>query len=375
LRDVASWLFSHDHAQQRLDDEVTAGFRASVAVGEHGSIVDALDFVATAPVTHRQLSEFSDEGLVRLRRLGSQLAFLRGRTGLDLVDLVTLVEHEMLLDVEVAAATGAPSGGAWLQAFEDELAGYVATDENAGLGGFLSWLAAAERRDDMGPRSEQAERGTVQLLTIHGSKGLEWDVVAVPRLVEGELPGTSREGVGWLGFGELPYEFRGDAAELPVLGWRGVADQKEFDQSLKAFKDELVVRHQAEERRLAYVALTRARDALLVSGSFWTSAVRPRPASRFVVELAEKGLVPTGDLPERPDDDENPLAAASRELSWPLDPLGQRRAVVEDAAARVAVAVPCRRARRASAGRRPRRPVPQRPRRQPGADPGGRAAN
>jgi len=339
LRDVASWLFSHDHAQQRLDDEVAAGFRASVAAGEHGSIVDALDFVATAPVTHRQLSEFSDEGLVRLRRLGSQLAFLRARTGLDLVDLVTLVEHEMLLDVEVAAATGAPSGGAWLQAFEDELAGYVATDENAGLGGFLSWLAAAERRDDMGPRSEQAERGTVQLLTIHGSKGLEWDVVAVPRLVEGELPGTSREGVGWLGFGELPYEFRGDAAELPVLGWRGVADQKEFDQALKAFKDELIVRHQAEERRLAYVALTRARDALLVSGSFWTSAVRPRPASRFVVELAERGLVPTGDLPERPDDDENPLAAASRELSWPLDPLGQRRAVVEDAAARVTTAV------------------------------------
>jgi len=338
LRDVASWLFSHDHAQQRLDDEVAAGFRASVAAGEHGSIVDALDFVATAPVTHRQLSEFSDEGLVRLRRLGSQLAFLRARTGLDLVDLVTLVEHEMLLDVEVAAATGAPSGGAWLQAFEDELAGYVATDENAGLGGFLSWLAAAERRDDMGPRSEQAERGTVQLLTIHGSKGLEWDVVAVPRLVEGELPGTSREGVGWLGFGELPYEFRGDAAELPVLGWRGVADQKEFDQALKAFKDELIVRHQAEERRLAYVALTRARDALLVSGSFWTSAVRPRPASRFVVELAERGLVPTGDLPERPDD-ENPLAAASRELSWPLDPLGQRRAVVEGAAARVTTAV------------------------------------
>lgn len=339
LRDVASWLFSHDHAQQRLDDDVAAGFRASVAVGEHGSIVDALDFVATAPLTHRQLSGFSDEGLGRLRRLGSQLASLRGRTGLDLVDLVTLVEHEMLLDVEVAAATGAPSGGAWLQAFEDELAGYVATDENAGLGGFLSWLEAAERRDDMGPRSEQAERGTVQLLTIHGSKGLEWDVVAVPRLVEGELPGTSREGVGWLGFGELPYEFRGDAAELPVLGWRGVADQKEFDQALKAFKDELVVRHQAEERRLAYVALTRARDALLVSGSFWTSAVRPRPASRFVVELAERGLVPLGDLPERPDDDENPLAAASRELTWPLDPLGSRRAAVEYAAARVGEAV------------------------------------
>jgi len=335
LRSVSSWLFSHDHAQQQLDDEVAAGFRASVAAGEHGSIVDALDFVTTAPDGHRQLADFSPEGLARLRRLGSQLAFLRGRVGLDLVDLVTLVQQEMLLDVEVGAATGQGHGGAWLQALEDELAGYVATDESATLGGFLSWLAAAERRDDMGPRSEDGEPGTVQLLTVHGSKGLEWDVVAVPRLVEGELPGTSREGVGWLGFGELPFEFRGDAAELPQLAWRGVDDQKEFDQGLAAFRAELVERHLAEERRLAYVALTRARDAVLLSGSFWSTTVKPRAASRYLRELVDAGVLPPGALPELPDDDENPLADTTRELAWPIDPLGPRRAAVEGAAARV----------------------------------------
>jgi DNA helicase-2/ATP-dependent DNA helicase PcrA len=336
LRSVSSWLFAHDHAQQQLDPAVADGFRASVAVGEHGSIVDALDFVTTAPDGHRQLGGLSPEGLARLRRLGSQLAFLRGRVGLDLVDLVTLVEHEMLLDVEVAAATGQGHGGAWLQAFEDELSGYVATDDTASLGGFLGWLAAAERRDDMGPRSEAGEQGTVQLLTIHGSKGLEWDAVAVPRLVEGELPGTSREGAGWLGFGELPFEFRGDAAELPVLGWRGVDDQKEFDGALGAFKAELVARHLAEERRLAYVAVTRARDALLVSGSFWSTTVKPRLASRHLHELVAAGVLPAESVPTAPDDEENPLGGVSRELPWPVDPLGRRRAAVEAAAARVA---------------------------------------
>ena len=342
LRQVSSWLFSHDHAQQQLDDVVAEGLRASVATGEHGSIVDALDFVTTAPDGHRQLEAFSVEGLARLRRLGSQLAFLRGRVGLDLVDLVTLVQQEMLLDVEVGAATGQGHGGAWLQAFEDELAGYVATDESAALGGFLSWLAAAERRDDMGPRSEDGEPGTVQLLTVHGSKGLEWDVVAVPRLVEGELPGTSREGSGWLGFGELPFEFRGDAAELPQLAWRGVDDQKQFDQGLAAFKDELVQRHLAEERRLAYVAVTRARDAVLLSGSFWSSTVKPRGASRYLRELVEAGLLPAEALPEQPDDEANPLADVSRELVWPVDPLGARRPAVEAAAARVARALAAR---------------------------------
>ncbi|GAA0957025.1 ATP-dependent DNA helicase [Frigoribacterium faeni] len=343
LRGVSSWLFGHDHAQQVLSDEATAGFRASVAPGEHGSIVDALDFVTTAPLGHRQLEAFSPEGLLRLRRLGAQLAFLRSRTGLDLVDLVTVVQQEMLLDVEVAAATGAVHGGAWLQAFDDELSGYVATDENASLGGFLSWLSAAERRDDMGPRSEAGERGTVQLLTIHGSKGLEWDVVGVPRLVEGELPGTSRAGAGWLGFGELPYEFRGDAAELPDLGWRGVDDQKDFDRRLAAFKDELVARHLAEERRLAYVAFTRAKDDLLLTGSFWSSTIKPRAASRYLRDLVDAGLVAAEDVPEAPADEENPLADVSRELPWPLDPLGPRRESVEQAASRVSRAIAVRR--------------------------------
>lgn len=356
LRDLSSWLFSRDHAQRQLDDAVAARFRASVAAGEHGSLVDALDFVATAPETHGRLAELSGEGLRRLRELGAQLQFLRGRVGLDLLDLVTLVEQEMLLDVEVQAATGHGHGGPWLQAFHDELAGYLATDDEASLGGFLSWLSAAERRDDKGPRSDPGEAGTVQLLTVHGSKGLEWDLVAVPRLVEGELPGTSREGGGWLGVGELPYDFRGDAAELPVLAWRGVEDQKEFADGLEEFKEALRARHRSEERRLAYVAITRARDRLLLSGSFWSSTVKPRPASRFLTDLVEAGVVSSEVVPEHPDDDEDPLAGEARELVWPQDPFGGRREAVEQAAVLV------ERGRRARAARRPgdEDPVPRR---------------
>ncbi|ARC56328.1 ATP-dependent DNA helicase PcrA [Frondihabitans sp. 762G35] len=332
LRRVASWLFAHDHAQKKLPDDVTDRFRSSVSPGEHGSIVDALDFVGTAPTSHTQLEGFTSEGLARMRRLARQLAFLRNRIGLDLVDLVALVTQEMLLDVEVAAASGSLHGGGYLQAFEDELAGYVATDESASLAGFLSWLAAAERRDDLGPRSDASERGVVQLLTVHGSKGLEWQIVGVPRLVEGELPGTSREGRGWLSFGQLPFEFRGDAGELPVLPWRGVDDQKEFDQGLKVFEAELKERHLQEERRLAYVAMTRAQDDLLLSGSFWATQTKPRNPSPYLVELVEAGIVPQEALPDAPDSDENPLAELSRTLTWPFDPLGKRRAAVESAA-------------------------------------------
>jgi len=339
LHALARWLFGRDHTQQRLDDELTAAFRASVAAGEHGSIVDALDFVATAPDDHGALADISAVGRRRMRELGIQLAALRSRAGGDLVDFVTLVVQEMRLDIEVAAHE--QGSGAFLDAFIDELAGFVTTDDRADLGAFLGWIDAAARRDDMGPRSEEPEAGTVQILTIHGSKGLEWDAVAVPRLVEGALPARPQEGSsGWIGFGRLPYEFRGDAEELPRLDWRGHDTQKDVTLAIDAYKDEVKARNEDEERRLTYVALTRAKHDLLVTGSFWAGGVRPTEPSRYLRDLVEAGVVDPSAVPETTEHEENPLGDAGATQSWPHVPFGQRAARVVAAADRVRNANP-----------------------------------
>ncbi|WKK70949.1 hypothetical protein Q0F99_14655 [Rathayibacter oskolensis] len=47
LRDLASWLASRDHAHRLLPEEVRERMRASVTEGEGGSIVEALDFIAS----------------------------------------------------------------------------------------------------------------------------------------------------------------------------------------------------------------------------------------------------------------------------------------------------------------------------------------
>ncbi|MDQ1551130.1 MAG: ATP-dependent helicase UvrD/PcrA [Actinomycetota bacterium] len=336
LSSVAGWLHSHDWKQAALSDEHKQRMRDSVAADDGRSIVDALDFVAEAPEGHAALAGFSEVGLVRLREAATQLAFLRTRTGLDLLDFVRLVEQELLLDIEVAANGTSGLGLANLYAFHDELEGFLASDDHATLGSFLGWLARAERRDDMGPRSENGEKRTVQLLTIHGSKGLEWDLVAVPRLVEQELPAQSREGSGWVRFAKLPFEFRGDASELPVLDWAGATSQQQFDARLGEFKAALASRHQNEERRLGYVAMTRARDALLLTGSYWADGVKPRGPSTFLRELEQAGLVPA--LPRGTEFEENPLDMGAITEVWPLDPLSGRRIPVERAA--LAVSAP-----------------------------------
>jgi DNA helicase-2/ATP-dependent DNA helicase PcrA len=340
LSRLASWLRDRDIAQRPLDDELRQRMRESVAEGEGGSIVDALDFLATAREGHTALANFSEVGLERLREAGATFARLRSRLGLDLLDFVTFVQQELLLDIEVAANETRTGGIATMEAFFDALGGYLVVDDSASLGGFLGWLREAEWRDGLAPRPEDAEPGTVQLLTIHGAKGLEWDVVVVPRLVEKELPGSPSEGFnGWLSFGSLPYEFRGDAAELPEFAWRAAGSRKELLELQKDFKAAVKARHEREERRLTYVAVTRARHSLLLSGSFWATQTTPRGPSPFLVELAENGVLaeagagrPGAELPGASEHEENPLGDEANLFSWPRDPLGGRRDAVQAAA-------------------------------------------
>ena len=330
LAGVASWLASRDWAQQAVSVDLKARIRASVAGDDVSSLVDALDFVASAPETHGRLAGFSDDGRRRLREAGRQLAWFRSRAGLPLLDFVRLIEQEMLLDVELVANESHGRGLANLYAFHDTVSAFLDSDELGTLGSFLRWLGRAERQDDLGPRGEASEPGTVQLLTVHGAKGLEWDFVAIPGLTENSLPARAREGAGWLRFGELPYPMRGDRAELPELLWSDHENQKSFDTEFARYKAELGARHAAEERRLIYVATTRAQSELLLTGSFWAGGSMVRKPSRYLVELGDAGLIEpvASDSAET----EKPQVVGAGTDWWPFDPLGTRRAIVETAA-------------------------------------------
>ena len=293
LRDVAGWLSRHDSAESGiLSDEVQQRLGESVAGDEGGSIVDALEFVGRAAEGHRVLEAFSAEGLARLRSAAATFDRLRSRAALELPELLVLVAHELRLDIELAANETRTAGEANLDALLDALSGYLAIAETATLAGFLAWLREAEQREDLTPRPEDPEPGTVQVLTIHGAKGLEWDIVAVSRWVEDELPAAPIEGYGgWLGFGRFPWPERGDRAQLPRLDLDAVTTRKEYVDAVKGFRGDVVEHYRAEERRLAYVAVTRARDHLLVSGSFWAGQKKPRTPSGFLLELAAAGIV------------------------------------------------------------------------------------
>jgi len=333
LAELSRRIARHDASLQPLAPAVVARMRAS-AGDDQGSLVDALDFFLRHGADHGWLAGFTAVGRERLRDAAAVFAGLRRHASLPIPELVRMIELELRLDIELAAneARGpARVAGDQLRAFVDELHGFLATDERGSLPSLLSWLDHAERLDEFAPRTEPPEDDVVQLLTIHGSKGLEWDAVAVVRLVEDELPTRPKDTRGWLGFGVLPYEFRGDADWLPVFPWAATSSptQQDLSAALAAFIEAGRARQLEEERRLAYVAVTRARDNLLLTGSRWSGTKSARRPSPFLREMAAALHEP---LEVAEDPGENPFEGRRRMLQWPLDPLGARRAAVTRAA-------------------------------------------
>ncbi|WP_370375602.1 ATP-dependent helicase [Isoptericola sp. 178] len=311
-------------------------------VVDHRSIVDALDDLPDVGRAARDGRVLTPEGHARLAALSRLLRELRSLTYLSLPELVVVAERALGLDVEVAtaevvvdrlvAAGGATAaegvsrrGREHLDAFRDVAAGFSQSADVATLGAFLAWLGVAgtqERGLDMPVREPDPD--AVQIITAHAAKGLEWDVVAVPGLVDGVFPTTAesakgRTDSGWLtGLGELPYPLRGDAADLPELPLHEVTDTKDLIARRDAFALDCGAHQLREERRLAYVAFTRARHELFCAAHWWGTGARPRRISPFLAELAESGLVdPTGWEALPGATDHNPRDDAERTGVWP----------------------------------------------------------
>ncbi|HSY14705.1 MAG TPA: ATP-dependent helicase, partial [Jatrophihabitantaceae bacterium] len=244
------------------------------------SLVEALDDLGSA-------DHYSAEGYRRLASLSVELRRLRRRISGPLVELVADVERTIGIEIEVAARTDRSAiGRAHLDRFLDEAARFAAEADEATLRAFLVFLDAAEDEEN-GLQSGEVvvETERVQILTVHGAKGLEWDVVAVPGLVDKVFPAEPK-GVNWTkARHELPGPLRGDADDLPTFEIAGAEDLAEVRRRLASHHDALVDRHSQEERRLAYVALTRARSTLLACGYVWDYTKTARQPSPYLTEL------------------------------------------------------------------------------------------
>ena len=286
-----------------------------------GSIIDALDVIEKAPSGY-----FSTEGKARLKEFALELSSLRRSLGGSLTDIIIEVERFLRFDTELLVRDGWQSGRRHIDAFIDEAASF---QRNGGtLSSFLRWLEIAEAQESgLKPSTVTVNNDAIQILTIHTSKGAEWDAIAIPGLNETNFPNSGKSGDSWIkSSGSLHLELRKDTLDIEDFTLPSTGKNSDANKALEAFNDRWKAKKREEELRLAYVAFTRAKSHVFGTSAIFGDGKESKNPSELFVWIREFVLARN---PERllsdaeHDGSENPNQVTKKTAVWPLLPKRQ----------------------------------------------------
>jgi DNA helicase-2/ATP-dependent DNA helicase PcrA len=266
----------------RLASQETARLRDQYELDEDD--VEAEPVLLAEALEHlEQVEGLSDEGRLRLAELRDELRALRVEARRPVGEFLGEVIRRIGILDELDADPDRRHGMAArrnLAAFLDEVHAFEPVDGELTLRAFLDHMSAVEQQDKQEWAPVQpSDADSVKVMTIHQAKGLEFDHVFVPGFAHEILPNPNIPQNPAERGKSLDFELRGDADILP-----------RYDGNLTRFKDALRSQEIIEERRTAYVALTRARKTLDATGAFWYGDnVYPKKESKFLNELISWG--------------------------------------------------------------------------------------
>jgi len=202
----------------------------------------------------------SEAGLKIIERL---LTLLDKHTSMARQRSVGEVYVQLVQDLGINERVSHPAlmrDASYLNTFYQRLQRFENESSEHNLNRFMDYLALELESGEEGQLPQNYDEGpeTVKVITVHSAKGLEWKYVFLVQLIDRRFPSTERR----------------DPIELPRELIKEILPEGDV--------------HLQEERRLFYVAMTRARDGLYLSRAEDYFGKTTRKPSRFLYEL---GLV------------------------------------------------------------------------------------
>jgi DNA helicase-2/ATP-dependent DNA helicase PcrA len=280
----------------------------------------------------------SVEGRQRLAEFATELAQLRGAARRPVGEfLAEVIRHTGLLtefeaEIDTAVATAKRRN---LAAFLDQVHTFQPLEGDLTLRAFLDYVDSIDDDREWNP-VQPSEDDSVKVMTVHAAKGLEFGAVFVPGLARHLFPDARVQQNPARKGSSLDIELRRDRDLMPA-----------FDGTMSHFVDELRLQEEFEERRTAYVAVTRTKQRLFASSALWygDNLKNAKDVGKFLVELMAWGQH-SGEAETRiegGDEETNPLEGYRQKFvrPWPgpalrpetdaLFPNGWRRAAIEAA--------------------------------------------
>ncbi|MCX6744645.1 MAG: UvrD-helicase domain-containing protein [Candidatus Parcubacteria bacterium] len=211
---------------------------ASTVFGVSAETVSQINFFLSLIEKHTALSREKTVGEV-------MLAFMQDSKYLEKI---------LQADEEIAK-----QNADYLNQFYNRIKKFEESNNDQSLQNFMAEMELELESGEAGALKFDIELGpdVIKIMTVHAAKGLEFEYVFIPNMVDQRFPTNKR----------------GDPIELPEALVKDVLPEGDF--------------HIQEERRLFYVAMTRAKQGLYFTSADDYGGARAKKISRFLVELEE----------------------------------------------------------------------------------------
>lgn len=303
---------------------------------------ERLEYSLAEAITRvEEATRITEEARRRIMRFRDRFERVKAAHHLPIDEFIEIVIDQLGLRAEIAASpdVNAPFIARNLDNLVRLASTFAPVDGQLTPAAFMSWLDSVSITGEAISVAQPSADDAVKLMTIHAAKGREFDVVFLCGLagnpkervqifpdVGNSLPNPSFNPA------YIPVALRGDRDLLP-----------EDEEAFAALKAALKERALREERRLLYVAVTRARQHLIATAAHWyypsdgfnETLKTPHGPSEFFEVIANHSVTDLKAHFDRPEDNSLVRIRDERAAAWPPAARSERPGFPEGIAAAV----------------------------------------